>query len=234
MGDIGEQSPDQLLVSDSLVPPREIQCAGTSTVSLDGILNPPLQLREDLKEGCGGQIWPAGVVLSKYMIENHASDLLGKTIIELGSGSGLVGLAVARGCATDSPVYITDQMAMFPLMQQNIELNGLTGVVHAALLDWGDEEAVRALPKAKVILAADCVYFEPAFPLLLSTLEALLEEEDAVCYFCFKKRRKADLRFIKQVKKKFDFTEVTDGVDREFCKQERIFLYTLRRRMAKH
>ncbi|KAK2861296.1 hypothetical protein FQN49_004350 [Arthroderma sp. PD_2] len=232
MGDFSEHQPDQLLVSDSLVPPREIQCPGTSTVSLDGILNPPLQLREDLKEGCGGQIWPAGVVLSKYMIEKHASDLQGKTILELGSGSGLVGLAVAKGCVTDSPIYITDQMAMFALMQQNIELNGLNGSVHAALLDWGDAEAVRALPKAKVILAADCVYFEPAFPLLISTLETLLDK-DTVCYFCFKKRRKADIRFLKQAKKKFDFTEVVDGIDREYCKQERIFLYIIRQRIEK-
>ncbi|KDB22366.1 hypothetical protein H109_05724 [Trichophyton interdigitale MR816] len=231
MGDIAE--PVSAPVLDSLVPPREIQCAGTSTVSLDGILNPPLQLREDLRNGCGGQIWPAGVVLSKYMIENHAAGLQGKTIIELGSGSGLVGLAVAKGCAVDSPIYITDQMAMFELMKQNIELNGLNGSVHAALLDWGDEGAVRALPRAKVILAADCVYFEPAFPLLLLTLEALLDEEDVVCYFCFKKRRKADMRFIKQMKKKFDVVEVTEGVDRDFCKQERIYLYILRQRMEK-
>ncbi|KAK2750639.1 dolichyl-diphosphooligosaccharide--protein glycosyltransferase subunit 1 [Myotisia sp. PD_48] len=226
--------PPQSLVSESLVPPREIACPTTSTVSLDGLLDPPLQLREDLKEGCGGQIWPAGVLLAKYMIEHHASiNLIGKTIIELGSGSGLVGLAVARGCTIDSSIYVTDQIPMLPLMQQNIALNSMTDSVHAAVLDWGDMPALQTLPKAQVILAADCVYFEPAFPLLIQTLDGLLDTEDSVCYFCFKRRRKADIRFFKQARKLFDVVEVTEGFDREHCRKERIFLYIIKKRIEK-
>lgn len=151
--------------------------------------------------------------------------------IELGGGGGLVGLAVAKECAASPPtIHITDQDVMIPLLRRNIELNQLSDSVHATILNWGDEEAARALPESKIILAADCVYFEPAFPLLLSTLETLLTDKDAVCYFCFKKRRKADIRFIKQVKKKFQITEVTEGVDREYCKKQSIFLYIIKRR----
>ena len=40
-----------------------------------------------------------------------------------------------------------------------------------------------------MILAADCVYFEPAFPLLVQTLADLtLPTTDVL--FCYKKRRK--------------------------------------------
>jgi hypothetical protein len=120
---------------------------------------------------------------------------------------------------------------MLPLIQENIHLNKLSDSdVRAALLDWGDLETLRFLPRPAVILAADCVYFEPAFPLLLSTLEELLLDEDAVCYFCFKKRRKADFRFLKQAKKKFDMTLVTEGVDLNYCQRESIFLYTMTKR----
>ena len=65
-----------------------------------------------------------------------------------------------------------------------------------------------------VVLAADCVYFEPAFPLLLETLSALLESEDrpTVCYFCMKKRRKADMRFVKGLRKKFEVVEIKKEV----------------------
>jgi len=40
---------------------------------------------------CGGKTWPAGEVLANYMIRKYkgTEDLKGKTIIELGSGTGL-------------------------------------------------------------------------------------------------------------------------------------------------
>lgn len=56
--------------------------------------------------------------------------------LELGAGGGLVGLAVAIGCNVTHPVVITDQENMFPLMQQNIALNGLEKSVRAEVLDW--------------------------------------------------------------------------------------------------
>lgn len=70
----------QLLVGESLVPVREIKHAGTTVVTIDGLLKEPLQLKEDLKEGCGGQLWPAGLLLARYMLEEHATDLVGKTM----------------------------------------------------------------------------------------------------------------------------------------------------------
>lgn len=41
-----------------------------------------------------------------------------------------------------------------------------------------------------LILAADCVYFEPAFPLLVQTLTDLTSMHDPEILFCYKKRRK--------------------------------------------
>lgn len=84
--------------------------------------------------------------------------------------------------------------------------------------------------KPNVILAADCVYFEPAFPLLLTTLEELLDLcHDAVIYFCFKKRRRADMNFMKNAKKKFVVEEIEDE-DRVNFSREGLFLYTFRRK----
>jgi hypothetical protein len=81
-----------------------------------------------------------------------------------------------------------------------------------------------------VILAADCVYFEPAFPLLLVTLERIMALcGDVVVYFCFKKRRRADMQFMKMAKKKFLVEEVEDQ-DRATFSRESLFLYTFRRR----
>lgn len=41
-----------------------------------------------------------------------------------------------------------------------------------------------------LVLAADCVYFEPAFDLLVSTLSALATSSKTEFLFCYKKRRK--------------------------------------------
>jgi hypothetical protein len=90
-------------------------------------------------------------------------------------------------------------------------------------------EAVVA-HKPNVILAAECVYFEPAFPLLMQTLKDLFElNEDAVVYFCFKKRRRADMQFVKAAKKTFVVEEIFDE-DRPVFQRESLFLFTFRKR----
>lgn len=67
-------------ISESLVPIRELKQPGITSVSFDGLLKDPLLLKEDLKKGCGGQLWPAGILLAKYMLREHRMDLLGKTM----------------------------------------------------------------------------------------------------------------------------------------------------------
>jgi len=131
---------------------------------------------------------------------------------------------MALGCTIDRPLYITDQKPMLALMRQNIALNNLQDTVIPAVLDWGNP-VPPTLPKTpEIILAADCVYFEPAFPLLQVTLLELIGPE-TVCYFCFKKRRRADLQFLKKVRKMFEVMEVEDDPDREGYSRENIFLY---------
>ena len=128
-------------------------------------------------------------------------------------------------------------MPMLSLMQRNITLNDLTHKVTAVVYDWGTPvpETIIHGFKAKelqwhpdVILAADCVYFEPAFPLLLQTLSDLLGPE-TVCYFCFKKRRKADWRLIKQMQKQF-YAKLVPYPGSEEDQRENIYLYEVRRK----
>ena len=84
--------------------------------------------------------------------------------------------------------------------------------------------------KPDVILAADCVYFEPAFPLLLATLTELLDlSPTATIYFCFKKRRRADMQFLKNAQKTFRVEEVPDD-DRPVFSRQGLFLYTFTRK----
>ena len=78
--------------SGDLIPdPPRLRARITST-SFSSLLPTPLLLQEDLTRGCGGQIWPAGNLLAKYVLRNYDSKTLrGKRIVELGAGGGLVG-----------------------------------------------------------------------------------------------------------------------------------------------
>lgn len=124
----------------------------------------------------------------------------------------------------DTTMHITDQEPMFELMKQNIALNGLESKVTASIYDWGTPKPSQLPSHPDIILAADCVYFEPAFPLLQQTLKDLIGE-NTVCYFCFKRRRRADLQFMKVARKMFEVNDVDDDPDREIFSREKLFLY---------
>jgi len=232
-------SPENDIFSSSIIPEKENKSATTTSTDFDGLLLVPLLLHEDLKNGCGGQLWPAGMTLAKYMLAYH-NDLHGKSILEIGAGGGLVGLAVACGCKMDAQqkLLVTDQLPMLSLMQENIALNQLESKVDACIYDWGEPvptEVVKTVSSSSIshpdiVLAADCVYFEPAFPLLLKTLSDIIGPNTS-CYFCFKKRRKADMRFIRDMMKTFNVTEV-EYDDREADRKSSIFLYKLTSKQA--
>jgi len=193
--------------------------------SQDGISRDlTVKLAVDASPGCGGVAWPAGEVLSKYIARNGS--LKGRNVLELGSGTGLVGLVAGMLGAN---VWITDQAPLLETMRNNVIMNGLSERVSPLELNWGDVLPQSLPPSLDLILAADCVYFEPAFPLLVQTLIDLVNgaspEPDIL--FCYKKRRKADKRFFALLKKAFSWTEVTDDPDRDIYSREAISLFHL-------
>jgi protein N-lysine methyltransferase METTL21A len=64
-----------LAVGVDLAPLPEIKSAVTTALDFSGLLSEPLRLHEDLKTGCGGQLWPAGMVLATHMLRYHKDDL---------------------------------------------------------------------------------------------------------------------------------------------------------------
>jgi protein N-lysine methyltransferase METTL21A len=64
-----------LAIGEELTPLPEYKAPVTSTIDFDGLLAEPLILHEDLTSGCGGQTWPAGLVLAKHMLRYHREDL---------------------------------------------------------------------------------------------------------------------------------------------------------------
>ncbi|WPB01855.1 uncharacterized protein RHO25_006487 [Cercospora beticola] len=220
----GSDAEAEFNLSEDLVTSPEHKPKATKSVDFDGLLTPPLFLHEDLAKGNGGQAWPAGMILTKYILRRKQDAIrTASSIVELGAGGGLVGLAVAAGCRSNAVIHITDMSTMYDLMQQNIALNALGDRVTAAVYDWGGATPEGIPQHPDVVLAADCVYFEPAFPLLQQTLQDLIGP-NTVCYFCFKRRRRADMHFLKAVKKQFLVEDVLDDPDQQSYARENIFL----------
>ncbi|CCC71264.1 hypothetical protein NCAS_0G03850 [Naumovozyma castellii] len=242
---------------EGLVVPRPVEHLGNSDLSFGGKLRSPLKIHEDGGEsGCGGKVWIAGELLCDFILEKSGTeDLLNKwphdgerrfrNVLELGSGTGLVGLCVGllekNRFHKNIGVHITDIDQLVPLMQRNIELNGVSKEVVAEGLWWGEPllesfapSTVDNLPKTNVvdlILAADCVYLEDAFPLLERTLLDLTESETPpVILMSYRKRRKADKHFFNKIKKNFDVIEVKDFTKYEMYLKMRTHLFQLARR----
>ncbi|KAI0698884.1 putative methyltransferase-domain-containing protein [Cytidiella melzeri] len=183
-----------------------------------------IRLFVDASPGCGGIAWPAGEVLSSYVARRPS--LEGKSVLELGSGTGLVGLVAAKLGAN---VCITDQKPLLQIMARNVELNDLENRVKVLELNWG-EPLPEDIPRLDLVLAADCVYFEPAFPLLVHTLHELASRDDSEILFCYKKRRKADRRFFALLKKKLNWEEVNDDPNISSYSKEAISLLRIVRK----
>ncbi|OCH95857.1 hypothetical protein OBBRIDRAFT_822511 [Obba rivulosa] len=183
-----------------------------------------IKLAVDASPGCGGVAWPAGEVLSRYIARR--GPLKGKCILELGSGTGLVGLVAGF---LGAQAWITDQAPLLDIMARNVAMNALESSVFVKELNWG-EPIPDDLPRPDIILAADCVYFEPAFPLLVKTLADLVSDDATEVLFCYKKRRKADKRFFTLLKKEFIWAEVADDPERPNYSREAITLLRLTRK----
>jgi predicted nicotinamide N-methyase len=83
----------------------------------------PLVMEQDHRLGKGGLCWDAAFILGEY-VESVLKDhplLPNKSFIELGSGTGLAGLMVAK--ALNVHVTMTDLPELMPLLQRNISRN---------------------------------------------------------------------------------------------------------------
>jgi predicted nicotinamide N-methyase len=116
---------------------------------------------------------------------SHSQERL-RTVLELGAGTGVTGLALTAGLSAH--VTITDTPALLPLMSTNIHhntdaLKGSAGTCRAASLMWGAGEPLllaEATEEAAqiqehftydIIVAADCVYEDNCpYDLLVETI----------------------------------------------------------------
>uniref|UniRef100_A0AAV2JGZ5 Protein-lysine methyltransferase METTL21D n=1 Tax=Knipowitschia caucasica TaxID=637954 RepID=A0AAV2JGZ5_KNICA len=138
----------------------------------------------------GCVVWDAAIALAKYLETKQFIDSstelnawAGKRVVELGAGTGVVGLMAAT---LGAHVYVTDLEELEALMNLNIKENqGLVneGSIKAKVLKWG-EDVSDFMPHPHYILMADCIYYEQAVVPLVETLKLLAGPETCIicCY----------------------------------------------------
>jgi predicted nicotinamide N-methyase len=180
-------------------------------------LNPELliYILSSRVQGIAFQLWPAAAILCQF-IESHRDQFKEQTIVELGSGCGLVGLLCASTVIQAQKTYITDMQSVQAHLQANIQANqaiipnqNAEKHIEAATIEWGKPLSSQLLSEMKqidYILLSDCVYWEELFePLLLTLLEFTQFSPKCVIYLTQTPRRgKIENRFFKKVKKQFN------------------------------
>ena len=128
--------------------------------------------RHVLVRGTGTSMWAAGEVLSDYFADNEQL-CRGATCLEVGAGTGVVGLTVSHFGA--KLVVLTDMARQIPLLRRNAAANS-SGEVHVEELDWTIEEQRSGLPEWRgswsLIVGSDVGYDPDLFEPLLRTLLA--------------------------------------------------------------
>jgi len=120
-----------------------------------------LKLACDWSSGIGGDLWTTGLQLCGHFAINHdfyLNSFKNKRVLELGAGTGLVGLYIASFLAA-SEVFISDLPSQLNIINRNVFLNenNMKANVKVVAYDW-EIFPVDLNYSFDLIVATDVVY----------------------------------------------------------------------------
>lgn len=124
----------------------------------------------------GFWLWNSALHLAHWMA--GAGDLSGRTVLELGAGTGLPGITAALLGA--SLVVLTDLPPLLPLLRANAAANGVADRVKVRELEWGSAAGAPPEETADVVLLSDVFYDPAAMAPLASTLRRVCREDTRI------------------------------------------------------
>ncbi|NXJ75873.1 MT21A methyltransferase, partial [Trogon melanurus] len=182
-----------------------------------------IRLRQDWRRlGVAAVVWDAAVVLCAYL-EIGGIDLRDRSVIELGAGTGLLGIVATLLGITltiflrhillyclGARVTITDRAAALEFLESNVQANLPSELRSRAVvkeLTWGKDLGNFPPGAFDFVLGADIVYLEETFAELLQTLEHLCSEQTVILLSC-RIRYERDHKFLKMLRGRFSVHEV--------------------------
>ncbi|KAF1498500.1 Protein N-lysine methyltransferase METTL21A, partial [Eudyptula minor novaehollandiae] len=173
-----------------------------------------IRLKQDWRRlGVAAVVWDAAVVLCAYL-EMGGIDLRDRSVIELGAGTGLLGIVATLLdillYRLGAHVTITDRAAALEFLESNVQANLPSELRPRAVvkeLTWGKDLGNFPPGAFDFILGADIVYLEETFAELLQTLEYLCSEQTVILLSC-RIRYERDHKFLKMLRGRFSVYEV--------------------------
>ncbi|XP_066045273.1 protein N-lysine methyltransferase METTL21D isoform X2 [Chamaea fasciata] len=183
---------------------------------------PALRLEQRAAGGVGCVVWDAALVLAKFL-ETGACPLARRHVLELGAGTGAVGIMAATLGAN---VTVTDLEELQELLMVNIENN--------KHLVTGGEDVTEFQPPPDYILMADCIYYEESLEPLLKTLKDLTGPDTRVLC-CYEQRTmgknpEIERKYFELLQRDFELETIPlDRHDEEY-RSEDIHILTIHRK----
>ncbi|XP_068121240.1 EEF1A lysine methyltransferase 3 [Hyperolius riggenbachi] len=119
--------------------------------------------------GVAAPVWDAALNLCSFF-EEQKLNFKGKKIIELGAGTGIVGILLSL---LGGDVTLTDLPHTLPQIEKNVSANILAGCPpNVCALSWGFDQ-VNFPQDYDFVIGADIVYLKETYDLLLCTLQHL-------------------------------------------------------------
>lgn len=148
------------------------------------------QLSSDNQEISGQRVWGGSLLLAHFLGHQYSEELVAAagdaaSVLELGTGSGIAGMALARRFAGALRFVLTDgDPKAVELLSENVRKNRVDADVRP--LFWGDPsslEGFRAAHEARfpVAIAGDVLYKEELIAPLLETVKGVLAASGTFC-----------------------------------------------------
>ena len=185
------------------------------TIDFGNIGDSHLLIAQDRSVGKGGLVWDAGFILADHVVNEKEWQQGNPKIIELGSGTGVTGLLVARHIP-QAQVHLTDLPELQPLLQKNA---GGASNVTTGCLEWGRHVSEQY----DVILGADVVASIYGGYALAKTIFDLANEKSRI-YLAVRDRLAGNIEnFESHMNKMFECVEKKESNSRNKCPNVYIF-----------
>ena len=156
-----------------------------------GKMHTKVSIRESRMAISGGTTglcsWPAGEALASW-VDGEGNNWEGKRVLELGSGSGISGIFIAKRWRSNlEEIVLTDcHDEVLSNLRHNVEVNLDKGGVKVRVeeLDWESISESSFQMKPDILLGADIVFDGRVIPSLVSTIHLLLSSSSKAHIAC--------------------------------------------------
>ncbi len=130
--------------------------------------------------GVGRSVWESGLRLVDFLDFNYREEMAGAKVLELGTGTGVVGISAA--CMGAHAVLTDREPRLFELIESNVKKNAHTmkkggGTAVSTILEWGNKHHIAAVQKLgpfDFIIGSDILYTSSVHAKLAETIKTLI------------------------------------------------------------